>query len=61
MEWDGTAPREREVVTGYKVSFAGITLDTRFKDGEKARHAGEKLAAKVMHEALDLLNDVENE
>lgn len=54
--WDSTRPRtEVTAASGYKVSFAGITLTARPASTELAKTLGERLARKVLTAALDNL------
>jgi len=51
--WDSTVSKGQP--TGFKVSFAGLTLKNRFGDLEEAKAAGIRLARKKLEEAVALL------
>lgn len=56
--WDSTVPKDApEERRGFQVSCLGRELVKRFKDIDEAQRAGEKLARKILHEALEALPD----
>jgi hypothetical protein len=53
VSWDSLVPKGEP--TGYKVSFAGVTVEEKPQDIQQAQKLGEELAWRVLSKAIDRL------